>query len=78
MRKLPTNETMLRALFKDLTTIEAALLRERIVRIAEITKGDISKNPKPYRTPVTTEYDYLRLCEKIEKHIGFEDHKPAN
>lgn len=68
-----TNETMLKALFKDLTTMEAALLRERITRIAAITRADIAKNPIPYRTPVTTEQDYLRLCIKIDKHIGFKE-----
>ena len=66
-----TNETMLKALFKELTTIEAALLRERIVCISDMTRQSISKDPKPFRTPITNEHDYLRLCAKIDKYIGF-------
>ena len=73
MAKLKTNEQMLRALFKDLHTIEAALLRERIVTMSNATRELIASDPEPFRNPMCNERQYLSLCDKIDKHLVFEN-----
>lgn len=73
MSKLVTNEQRLRKFFKELHTIEIAILRERLVKISELTRQDIEEGDrKPYNTFATTANDFLILCDKIDKHLGFE------
>lgn len=71
--KVLTNEQRFRKLFKDLHTVEVALLRERVQAISEITRKSIAKDPNPFRTPLTHENDWLRLCDKIDKHLNAVD-----
>lgn len=75
MSKLITNEQLIRKFLKELHTIEVAMLRERIVRIAELTRQDIEEDRKPYNTIATTANDFLILCDKIDKYLGFENDK---
>lgn len=73
-KKIKTNEDYLKALFNNLTTIEAALLRERIQKIADITREDIEGgNRKAYNNPIITANDWLRLCDKIDLHLEFKE-----
>lgn len=70
-QKKITNETMLRDLLKSLHTLEAALLRERIQCIADMTRQAIEENPSKYDNPVCSHKVYLGLCDKIDKHLQF-------
>jgi hypothetical protein len=71
-KKMKTNEDMLKALLKDLHTFEAAILRERLVKIAEITRDAIGKSPTGFNNPFFDHTWYLSVCDKIDKHLGFE------
>jgi hypothetical protein len=75
--KFKTNEQLLRALFNDLHTIEAALLRERLQKISALTRHEIEHgNRRSFNTPFTTANDWLLLCDKVDKHLGTEDKEP--
>jgi hypothetical protein len=75
-KKLKTNDDMLKALLKDLHMLETALLRERIVKISEITRQAIKKNPKDFDNFMVDHTWFIALCDKIDKHLGFENDKP--
>lgn len=73
--KRKTNEQVLRALLRDLSPIEAALLRERIMHVMQLTQEDILKNPEKYTNFFVNPQMYSDLCSKVLNHIGFEDEK---
>jgi hypothetical protein len=66
-----TNEQMIKALLKDLSTIETAILRERIVKIFEITEEAIKENPDSFRNPIIHYSIYNIIGSKVNKHLGF-------
>jgi len=65
-----TNEQMLAALLKDLNSIEACILRERIVKIMETTEKDILEKPKKWEQQIISPGYYMQLAEKVTKHLG--------
>lgn len=70
--KIKTNEQAFKALFKDLDTHEVALLRERVLTIMQKTKEAIEANPEAWKNGFIHPELYLKLNEKVEKHIGFD------
>ncbi len=75
MVKQRTNEDYLKALLKNITTIEAALLRERIQKIADMTRDSIAKDSKPFNNILVGPTDWLRLCDKIDLYLANPDTK---
>lgn len=69
--KHQTNEQMIKALLKDLNTMETAILRERIVKIFEMTEEAIKTNPESFRNPIVHYSIYNHVAEKVTKHMGF-------
>lgn len=69
----PTNEEKFKDLIEDLSSIELALLRERIVSIMELTIQDIDNNPAKWQNGFVAPSLYFKLNEKVQKHIGFTD-----
>ncbi len=69
----PTNEQKINDLIEDLSSIELALLRERIVTIMEITIASINDNPDKWQNGFVAPSLYFKLNEKVQKHIGFTD-----
>jgi len=67
--KQKNNEQMLKDLIKDLSPIEIALLRERIVTVCEQT-AEASKNWHREESFVMPEM-YQHLNEMVQKHLGF-------
>jgi len=67
-----TNETMIKDLIKDLNPLGLAILRERIVKIAEITKEAVEANPEKWDNPIVDHSYYIYVCDKIFEHCGFE------
>lgn len=68
-----TNEQKLRKLiFKELDTVEVALLTERILCIADLTLQSIEQEPErwtPEKIPVFSKEVYIKLCRKIKQHL---------
>jgi hypothetical protein len=75
MEKQLTNEQMLRRLIKELNPLEASIVRERLVKIAEMTMEGIKQNPKAYDNPIYDHSYYEYVCKHIFRVIGFEKHK---
>jgi hypothetical protein len=69
-RNEATNEEMMIELILNLHTMEAAMLRERIVSMMEITKQAIEEGGEGYASPFFSEKDWLNLHDKVQQYIG--------
>jgi hypothetical protein len=65
-----TNEQSFKSLIKDLHQVELAILRERILKIMELTILDIEENPKDWEKQIVQPNLFMNLNEKIQKHLG--------
>ena len=76
MAKKPlTNDKMIMNLVKELqsTTLGNALLRERLMAICDMTRQSIEENPTAWSNGIFHVGLYEDLCNRIEKHCGFND-----
>lgn len=69
MKAIQTNEQRIRALLKDLNTYETAILAERLICIAKMTKEHISTDHTPFNTFVTTADLFANVCDKVLKNL---------
>lgn len=67
-----TNERILRALLRNLNSIETAILRERIYKICEITLADID-NWQAGVGFLVSNAAYKQIIEKIRTLLEFPD-----
>jgi hypothetical protein len=74
-KKELTNDQMIKNLIKDCDMIDFMILRERLVKIAEITLADLKKDPKAYDNPIFNHTYYEHLSNMILLHCGFEKRK---
>jgi hypothetical protein len=65
-----TNEQSFKSLLKDLHQVELAILRERILKIMDLTLDDIQRNPKDWEKQIVQPNVMMNLNEKIQKHLG--------
>jgi len=65
-----TNEQSFKSLIKDLHQVELAILRERILKIMELTIEDIQRNPNDWEKQIVQPNVMINLNEKIQKHLG--------
>ena len=65
-----TNEQSFKSLLKDLHQVELAILRERILKIMELTIEDIEINPTDWEKEIVQPNIFINLNEKIQKHLG--------
>lgn len=72
MAKQKTNEQLLRALLKDISGIEAVILRERLLKIAEMTKQNIKDEPEAYTKGFIHVSVFESVCDKINEHLKVE------
>ena len=71
MKKNKTNEELLRKLIRTNSPMENALLRERIIKVMELTIEDMGKNPDECRKGFIAESLILDLSNNVNKIIGF-------
>jgi hypothetical protein len=71
MKKIKNNEEMLKELIKTNSPLLNAILRERIVKIMEITKNDIEQNPENWENGFIDASIYTDLCKNVNNTIGF-------
>lgn len=72
MKKQLTNEQLFKKLFNSLSSVEVALLRERVVKISEMTKQALENDATQFEGIMWTPDMYTQLCNKIDEHIGFD------
>jgi len=65
-----TNEQSFKSLLKDLHQVELAILRERILKIMELTIEDIERNSTNWEKAIVQPNLFINLNEKIQKHLG--------
>jgi hypothetical protein len=73
MKKSLNNEQMLKALIKDLDLMELAILRERLLTIGDMTQQSIKEEPNAWEKGFIAPRIYQGVCDKINKHLGFND-----
>jgi len=68
-----TNEQVLKRIInKELNTFQIGILRERIIKICELSLEDIEKNPKKWINPFYS-VNYFKLTfEQILKSTNFD------
>lgn len=73
---MKTNEKRLKALLKEAEQthpVLSAILRERIVKIMEITMDSIEKEPEKWNSIFVHPNTYKMLNDLVTKHLGFEE-----
>jgi hypothetical protein len=76
MAKKPlTNDQMIKNLVKELSTTAMgnALLRERLMAICDLTRESLKSQPTAWANGIIAPSIYEDLCDRIEKHCGFND-----
>jgi hypothetical protein len=77
MKKALTNDKMVKNLVKELAetphSIGLALLRERLMMMVDMTRESIEQNPTAWANGIFHVGMYEDLCNRIEKHCGFND-----
>jgi hypothetical protein len=72
-----TNDKAIKALVKALdkqpVQLGFALLRERILKIMEITMESIEENPEAWQNPFIHPDMYKSLNEIVQEHLAFKD-----
>lgn len=71
MKKNQTNEQLLRKLISTNSPMENALLRERIIKVMEMTIEDMKENPDTWRKGFIAESLIVDLSNNVNKIIGF-------
>ena len=71
MKKNPTNEQLLRKLIATNSPMENALLRERIIKVMEMTIEDMKENPDTWRKGFIAESLIVNLSNNVKKIIDF-------
>ena len=71
MKKNQTNEGLLRKLISTNSPLENALLRERIIKVMEMTIEDMKENPDTWRKGFIAESLIVDLSNNVNKIIGF-------
>lgn len=72
--KPKTNDQAFKSLIKEIGgDVYGALLRERILKIMEITLEHIDENPEYWDNSFIHSSMYIRLNEIVQKHLGFQE-----
>ena len=72
--KPKTNDQAFKSLIKDIEgSVYGALLRERILKIMEVTLQDIEEHPEHWNNAFIHSSIYIRLNEIVQEHLGFQD-----
>ena len=71
MKKNKTNEQLLRKLISTNSPMENAILRERIIKVMEMTIEDMKENPDTWRKGFIAESLIVALSNNVNKIIGF-------
>lgn len=75
-KKGKSNSLLLRKLIQSLDPIEAALVRERLFQIADVTKKDLTENPDKYKNGIVTPKLIEGTMDKVLTGLAYEDPKP--
>lgn len=74
---MKTNDQILRALLRELNSIETAILRERIIMICTITLSQID-TWKPGAAFLVDNQTYKRIIERIQLLVEFKEEAKMN
>lgn len=72
--KNKTNDQAFKSLFKEVEgSVYGALLRERILKVMDMTEQSIQNEPEEWRGAFISPDLYTKLIEIVRKNIGFND-----
>ena len=66
-----TNDQMLRAFLKEVNNdmLVTCVLRERLMKMADMTRQAMAKNPESFDNPVFNRSYYVAFCDLVDKHL---------
>ena len=74
---MSTNKKVIKSLIKELENtpyeIGLAILRERLITIAEISKKGIEESPKDWDNPFISSGMYMDFCNRVINHLEFKE-----
>jgi hypothetical protein len=72
-----SNKKVIKSLIKELENtpyeIGLAILRERLITIAEISKKGIEESPKDWNNPLISSSMYMDFCNRVINHLEFDN-----
>lgn len=68
-----TNDKAFKNLLKNASPIQLAILRERVLKVMDITNQSIKDNPDAWNNGFIDVSIYTSLSELVNKHLGFND-----
>ncbi len=66
-----TNEKAFSKLLKEASPIQLAILRERVLKVMDITNQSIKDNPDAWNNGFIDVNVYKSVSQLVEKHLGF-------
>lgn len=72
--KEKTNQERLEALVEELpfNGIASAIVRERMIKMCEITRHAIAEDNRDFDSPLYNHLDFLAVCDLIEAYLDFD------
>jgi hypothetical protein len=67
-----TNDKAFKNLMKEISPLQLALLRERLVVVMEMTCNGIEDNPEAWNNGIVHPNEYINLASLVDKHLGFD------
>jgi len=66
-----TNDKAFKNLMKEISPMQLAMLRERLVLVMEMTRNGIEDNPQDWENGLIHPSEYVNLASLVDKHLGF-------
>lgn len=70
MAKIKTNEQAIRAMIKEMHTIEVAILAERILMMMDLTEQDMKDDPEAWAKGFVRPDVMQGVIDMVRKHLG--------
>lgn len=66
-----TNDKAFKNLMKEISPLQLALLRERLVVVMAMTCDGIEDNPQAWNDGIVHPNEYINLASLVYRHLGF-------
>lgn len=68
-----TNKKAFQSLMKEISPLQLAILRERLILVMEMTRNGIEDNPQDWENQIIHPNEYLKLACLVDIHLGFDN-----
>ena len=75
-KKGKSTSLLIRNMIKNMDDVQLALVRERLLHVAEMTLSDLKLNPHKYKNGIIAPGLIESTMQKINKGLAYESEKP--